>query len=120
MAAHGLETCFISTSRARTPKNWMSSRHGSQPNIRRATSIFAVSVRPLGQTEFINHPQKRRPRLCLRESGPWPKLIAAGRFLMSGFPTVAFAAVVMSSHAMAHPVVPTEQKFNVGMWPSRQ
>jgi hypothetical protein len=95
-------------------------RHGSQPNIRRAISTFAVSVRQLGQTEFMNHPQKRRPRLCLRESGSWPQLIAAGRLLMFGFPTVAFAAVVMSSHAMAHPVVPTEQKFNVGMWPSRQ
>jgi len=77
------------------------------------------SVRQLGPTEFIDHPQKRRPRLGLRENGPWPQPIAAGRLLMSGFPA-AFAAVVMSSHAMAHPVVPTEQKFNVGMWPSRQ
>jgi hypothetical protein len=83
-----------------------------------------LDLRRPGQAAWANRihksPARAATEALLRKRGPWPQLIAAGRFLMSGFPTVAFAAVVMSSHAMAHPVVPTEQKFNVGMWPSRQ
>ncbi len=47
------------------------------------------------------------------------QLIAAGRRLTSGVLAIAFNAITMSSYSMANPVVATEQKFDVGMGPSR-